>query len=188
MFGGVLDAGFAFGSGVVEIELVEHDEAGFFLGEDELGDFAVLGGDAGGEVDDQQGEVGAADGFLGAHGGENFYGGIAAGAGAEACGIDEGEVFFLEGAGEIDGIAGGAGDFGDDGALVIDDGVGEGGFAGVGLADDGDAHALGLFFFGAEGIGEGGDGGIDGIVEEVKLATVFGGYGDAGAEAEAGEF
>ena len=38
----------------------------------------------------------------------------------------------------IDGVAGGAGDGGDDGAVSAGEGVEEGGFADVGAADDGD--------------------------------------------------
>ena len=40
------------GAGVVEVEFVEDDEAGFFLIDDRLGDLAILSRDAGGDNDD----------------------------------------------------------------------------------------------------------------------------------------
>ena len=113
------------GSGVVEVEFIEDDEAGFFLIDDRLGDLAVLGRDAGGDIDDQHAEVGAANGLFGAHRGKDFDRVVAFAAWAESGGIDEREVFSLERAGQIDRIAGSAGDVGDDRAFVLEDGVGE---------------------------------------------------------------
>ena len=189
VFGGFFEARGAVGSGVIEIEFVQHDEAGFFLLKDGLGDLAVHRGDACGEVDDEHAEVGAADGFLGAHGGEDLHRVVALAARAQAGGVDEGEVLALEGVGQIDRVAGGAGDFGNDGALVLEDGVDERGLAGVGLADDGELDADGFRDFG-DGFGfrdERGDDLVDFIAELAEIAAVFGGDEDAGFETEARE-
>ena len=113
------------GSGVVEVEFVEDDETGFFLIDDRLGDLAILGRDAGGDIDDQHAEVGAADGLFGAHRGKDFNRVVALAAWAEPGRVDEREVFSLERAGQIDRIAGGAGNVGNDRAFVLEDGVGE---------------------------------------------------------------
>ena len=50
VIGDFFEACGAVGAGVIEIEFIERDEAGCFFLEDDLGDFAVLRGDAGGEV------------------------------------------------------------------------------------------------------------------------------------------
>ena len=42
---------------VEEVELVEYDQAGLFLLKDELGDLAILGGDAGRQIDDKDAEI-----------------------------------------------------------------------------------------------------------------------------------
>lgn len=186
MFFGFGDAVLVVGTGMVEIEFVQNDEAGFFLFKDELGDLAVLCGNAFREVDDQHAKIGAADGFFGTDGRENLDRVVAFAARAESSGIDEGEIFSRVRIGEIDRIAGGAGDFGNDGAFVLEDGVDQGGFAGVGFTDDCefdpdlfcDFHA----FFGLDV--EGFDDRIDFIDEFGEVAAVFCGYKHAIGEAK----
>ena len=95
---------------------------GFFSSKNELGDLPVLRGDTCSEVDDQHAEVGAADGLFRTDGGEDLDGIVALAARTEAGGIDESEVFSVERVGKINRIAGGSGDAGDDGALVLEDG------------------------------------------------------------------
>ena len=58
---------------------------------------------------------------------------------AQAGGVDEFHGDAVEGDAFGDRFAGGAGGGGDDGAVALDEAVEEGGFAGVGAADDGQA-------------------------------------------------
>lgn len=176
MFLSLGDAVFIIGSRMVEIEFIKNDEAGLFLFEDELSDLAVLCGNTFCEVDDKHAEIGAADGFFGADRRENLDGVIAFTTRPEAGGIDEGEIFASERVGEVYRVASGSCDFGDDCAFVLEDGVDEGGFSGVRLADDsqldagffGDFHDL--FGFDVEGLDEG----IDFIDEFGEITAVFG--------------
>jgi len=64
------------------------------------------------------------------------------------------------------------------------DGVDEGAFAGVALADDGDHH-FGLGQLGG-GVGQI-EAGADGVLNLVDVAAVHGGDGEGAAETEAGE-
>lgn len=116
---GLGDTLLVVGTGMIEIKFIEDDEAGFFLFQDELCDFSILRGYACGEIDNKDAEVGTTYGFFRAYGGENLDRVVALAAWAEACGIDDGEVFPREGVREIDGIASGASDLGNDGALVF---------------------------------------------------------------------
>ena len=173
-----------------EVELVRDDEAGLFFLLNEAGNFAILRGDASGEVDNEEADIGPADGALAAHGGEDFYGVFHAGAFAKAGGVDDVVAFLAPDVGDVDGIASGAGDVRDHGAFVFEDGVDEGGFTGVGFSDNGDFESdgevvmvnLGLFF----GF-ELGEFQIDAVEKVVHSTSVFGGGWDAVAEAKAGE-
>lgn len=79
----------------------------------------------------------------------------AVGGGAHAGGVDEAEGESAEGDGVFDDVACGAADVADDGAFFAEQGVEEGGFAHVGLADDGDGEAVFDGVAGLEGVGEG---------------------------------
>lgn len=189
MFFGFGDAVLVVGTGMVEIEFIQNDEAGFFLFKDKLSDFAILGGNTFREVDDEHAEIGAADGFFGTDGGEDLDGVIAFATRPEAGGVDKGKIFASVGIRKIDRIASGAGDFGNDGPFVLEDGVDKRGFSGVGFADHcefdpdlfGDFHA----FFGLDV--KGFDDGIDFIDEFGEVATVFCGNEHAIREAKRGE-
>ena len=182
-----------FGAGVVEVELVHDEEAGFALLEDELGDFAVLHFGAVGAVDDEEAEVGAFDALEGLLDAVDFDGGVDFGAAADAGGVDELVVAAVEGGVDVEGVAGGAGDFADDGALLAEDGVDEGGFAGVRAADDGDfegADVFAGFGFGglAFGFGFEVEAVADGFDEEVDADAVDGADFGLLGEAEFAEF
>lgn len=143
VFLGGFKAGRFLALGVEEVELVRDDEAGFFFLLDEAGDFAVLRSDASSEVDDEEADIGAADGALAAHRGEDLHGVFHAGAFTEAGGIDDVVAFLAPNVRDVDGVAGGPGDVGNHGALVLEDGVDEGRFTGVGFSNDGDLKADG---------------------------------------------
>ncbi len=134
--------------------------------------------------------IGAADGALGAvEAVELDVAGDDAAFFADAGGVDDDEGFAVLVEADVDAVAGGAGDFGDDDALGVafveaGDGVDEGALAGVALADDGEHHL---------GFGEVGRGirevdiFFDGDEELVEVSLVEGGDTDGGAESEAGE-
>ena len=176
--------------GVEEVEFVSDDEAGLFFLLNHAGDFTILRGDAGGEVDDEEADVGTADGALTAHRGEDLDGVFHAGAFTEAGGIDDVMAFLAPDVGDVDGIAGGAGDGGDHGAFVFEDGVDEGGFAGVGFSDDRDFEAVLEIFMIDFGLFLGFEFGeleVDPVEEVTDAAPVFGGGGHAVAKSEDGE-
>lgn len=189
MFFGFCDAVLVVGPGMVEIEFVQNDEAGFFLFKDKLGDFAILGRNTFREVDDQHAEIGAADGFFGTDSGENLNGVVAFATRPETSGIDESEIFASVRIREIDCIAGGAGDFGNDGAFVLEDGVDQGGFAGIGFTNhcefDPDLFCDFHAFFGLDV--KGFDDRIDFIDEFGEVAAVLRGNEHTVREAERGE-
>lgn len=190
VFFGRFNASRLLSAGMEEVELVGDDEAGFLFLLDEAGDLAILGGHAGGEIDDEKTEVGASNGAFAAHGGEDFDGVFHTGPFSKAGGVDEVVFFVTPDIGDIDSIAGGAGDFGDDGSLVLEDGINEGRLSSIGLPDDGNFKAvLELFVIGLlllAGL-ELGELGVNGVGENVDPAAVFGGGWDTRAEPEAGE-
>ena len=53
-------------------------------------------------------------------------------------------AFAVTGVGDVYCVAGGAGNFGDDGAFILEDGVDERGFAGIGTTDDCDFETFSL--------------------------------------------
>lgn len=106
----------------------------------------VLRADAGGIIQDETNYVGAFDGVDGAEGGEFLETFFDFASFAEAGGVDQGVVSLVDGDFAVDGVSGGAGDFGDDDAGFAEDGVDEGGFAGVWAADEADFDAFFLFF------------------------------------------
>src|ERR1700722_2571092 len=80
---------------------------------------------------------------------------------AEACGINEFDGNAFEGDALGDGVARGAGRGGDDGSVALKEAVEEGGFAGVGAADDGQGEAVADDAAVGEGVLEGGEGGVN---------------------------
>jgi hypothetical protein len=93
--------------------------------------------------------LGDAEGF-------RFVGGV-----AKACGINEFYWNAFDGDALCDGIAGGAGGGGDDGAIALDEAVEEGGFAGVGAAYDGEGEAVADDAAVGEGLFECEEGGLN---------------------------
>ena len=76
------------------------------------------------------------------------------GRGADAGRVDEAEEDAADHAGLFDRVAGGAGDVGDDGAVVAEQGIEQGALAAVRRADDGDGHAVADGVAQAEGVGK----------------------------------
>jgi hypothetical protein len=109
---------------------------------------------------------------------------------AEAGGVDEAERDAVEGEGLFEGVAGGAGDGRDDGAVAFEEAVEEGAFAGVGRADEGDGCSVAEELAAAEGGGQGGEGGVGfedaggdgGGGDEVDVVELAGGKVHAGFE------
>ncbi len=66
---------------------------------------------------------------------------------ADAGGIDQGDRYIFKGHAGVDGVAGGARDGADDGALLAQQAVEQAGFAGIGLADDGNLDRVFFFSF-----------------------------------------
>ena len=190
VFAGHFDTGAFLSLGMVKVEFVGNDQAGFFLFLNHACDFAILGGHSDGEVNDEEADVGAADGAFAAHGGEDLDGVFHAGAFAEAGGVDDVVFFIAPNVWDVDGVAGGAGDGRDHGTLVFENGVDEGGLSGVGFADDRDFEAVFEFFFvgGFELAGfKFGEFFFDGIQKFGHAPAVFGGGGESHSKAEAGE-
>ncbi len=137
-----------------------------------------------GGVDDHEDDIGAADGALGAVEGVELK--IVArdlGFFADAGGVDDHEAVAVAVEEDVDGIARGAGDFGNDDARLSGEGVDEGGLAGVAFTDDGDFHFRDGFFFCAFEVEA-----LDDFGEEFVLALAGGaGDGDGVAEAEGEE-
>ncbi len=151
-------------------------------------DFFVLPKDAAFGVEDEDDDVGAGDGVFGAFDAEEFDGVIDASFLADAGGVDEDVTLANAGGfdfeGDIDGVAGGAGDGADDDAVGLGEGVDDGGFADIGAADDGEFEGVTVVAFVAFAFGDEFEGGVH---EAVDAAAVDGADGENGFEAEAGE-
>lgn len=91
---------------------------------------------------------------------------------ADAGGVDETEEDAVDGHGFLDGVAGGAVDIGNDGAVFAEKGVQEGALAGVGGADDDDGNTVFDDIAEAEGFHEGGNMPDGGLQEGVKFVSV----------------
>ena len=130
-----------------EVPFVDDDDDAFVVALDEGEDVEVLLLEALAGVEHEDAYVGDFDGADGAEDGVEFevFGDF--GFAAEAGGVDEVEVEAEEVVAAVDGVARGACDGGDHGAVLAGDHVDERGFADVGAADDGDAWqaVLGLF-------------------------------------------
>ena len=112
---------------------------------DIAGDFFVLLDEPFLGVDHKKRNVRTVDGAQSAHDAVALGGHVDLATLAHAGGIDDDEFLAVVGEGGIDGVAGGAGDVGHNGAFFADDGVCEGALADVWSADDGDVHAI-VFF------------------------------------------
>ena len=125
-----------------EVPLVgADDEAGGFV-ERDADDVQVLRPQPHRGVEDDDGDVGALDGALGAHDAVVLDRAVDAAGAADAGGVDQRHLLAVVLEGRVDGVARRAGDVADDDALLAEDGVGERRLADVGPADDGDAQAL----------------------------------------------
>ena len=147
---------FLLGSiGHVEVVFISDQNAGFVLLKNGARDLALLGGDAARGIEDEGDHVGAADAALGAFDAEGFDNGVHLGLAADAGGIDEQKMVIAPAVKAVDRIARGAGDFGNHGAVLAENGVEEGAFSHVGTADDGHTDGFGEGFGLAFGWGGG---------------------------------
>ena len=139
------------------------------------------------QVDHEEAHVGAADGALGAHGREDLDRGIHAGALAQARGVDESVTLACAVVGNVDRVTGGARQFRDDGALVLEDRIDERGFTGIWFAHHRDlqpSNAGGLFRL-AGRLRKGSETGVEFLHEFGKLAAMGGGDRMARAQTKA---
>jgi len=162
-----------------EVPFVDEQEATAFGFDDFSGDLFVAGGGAGFGIEHEDDDVGAFDAFFGAKIAEPVDGAAAAGLFLDAGGVDElivaGGGAGADGEGDFDAVSGGAGDVGDDDAVVAEEAVDVGGFSGIGAADDGDAEG-GL----GGGVGLIGKLLNDGFEEGANAAVLNGGDGVGG--------
>ncbi|MCG3777427.1 MAG: hypothetical protein JW388_0115 [Nitrospira sp.] len=113
-----------------QIPFVDDNDAGFVRGDNFIGDFLFLFGDPIHSIDDEQDDVCAQDGFLGAFDAEEFDGGVHAVFFAQSCGVDE-QITLPDAVGHnfegnIDGVARGASDGADDDAFGLGECVDDG--------------------------------------------------------------
>ena len=141
--------GFANGC-LDEVPLIYDDDAGASFFDNFIGDLFILFVDPFLGVKDEDADIGAGNGFLGAFDAKKFDGIIHATGFAEPRGIDE-NVGLADAIGfnfkrNIDGIAGSASDRCNDDAIGLCKSVDDGGFADIRSADDGDLKRT--FWFG----------------------------------------
>ena len=120
-----------------EVPLIDHDDAGLTGLVGHTGHLGVLLGDALLGVDEDEAHVRPLDGHLGPEHAVALDGLVHLGLFAHAGGVDEDVLPGLVLEIAVDGVPGGAGHVADDGPLLSQDLVGQGGLAHVGLADDG---------------------------------------------------
>ena len=99
----------------------------------------VFGGEGLAGIDDDQGEVGVGHGLPGALDAQGLDQVAAL---ADAGGVVEFDGDAADGSGLRDDVAGGAGDLGDDGAVVLEEAVEQAALADIGTADDGEGEAV----------------------------------------------
>ena len=133
-----------------EIPFVQHDDGRLLRLLDQAGDFFVLARDPAGGIDDQHIEIGAEDGFFGAHHAENLDRRVVFRAVPDARRVAKDVGPTLADGCDINGIARRPRDFADGGPFVIEDRVDEGGFSDVRASDNGklrsDNRGLGIRF------------------------------------------
>ena len=129
------------------IPLVDDDDAGLLVFLDQVEDRHVLGFHAVLGVDHQDADVAVLDRADGAHDGVEFQILADAVLPAHAGGVDQHEFMAELVVVRRDGVAGRAGDRGHDVALLAEQGVGQGRFADIRLADDGDVGEIGVRIF-----------------------------------------
>ncbi len=130
---------------MVEVEFVQENDAGLLILHDEARDLAILHADAFCAIHHEQTKIRPADGFGGLHGAEGFHRILDLRFSAQPGGVHQGVILARHRTRDVDGVPGCAGYFTDDGALLAQDGVNQGGLAGIWLAHDGDTKGfLGL--------------------------------------------
>ena len=107
------------------LEFVDQNDGWFLFFLDHARDLLVLGGDAAGNIDRKDGQVGPANTAFRAHHAEDFNRTGMSGAFAHAGSVDENKVVLALSVRDVDGVASGAGNFADNGALGLGNGVDE---------------------------------------------------------------
>lgn len=138
-----------------EVPLVDDEDAGFEVVLDLLDDLFIDLGDALDGVEEHEDDIGASDAAFGADESVVFDIVGEAFAFADAGGVDGEKGLAVEFETDVDAVAGGAGDFADDHAFGLGEGVDEGAFSDVAASDNRQFH-FGLF------LGGGTDGGFFG--------------------------
>ena len=127
-----------------DVPLVDDHHKAFLVLVDEGEYVEVLPLDAAGGIEHEDADVGILDGADGAHDGVELKVFADLVLLADAGGIDKVEVEAELVVAGVDAVAGGAGDVGDDVALLADEGVDDGALADVGTAYDGKAGDVGV--------------------------------------------
>ena len=138
-----LHAGLALTVVVEQIPLVEQHNDGAAALDGKTHDLLVLLGDAHGGIDDEQRHVSAVDGAQAADHGVVLDVLVHGALLANARGVDHAVVLAVAFDDGVDGIARGAGDVGNDGAVGAQDAVEQRGLTSVGAADDGHVQRIG---------------------------------------------
>ena len=127
---------------VHQVPLIDHHDAGFARLDNSVGDLLVLLRDSAFGIQNEDRDVAAGDGILGALDAEKLNGVIHAAGLAQARGVNQHvalpRAVRLDFEGHIHGIAGGARNGADDDALGPGQCVDDGGFSDVGPSDDGE--------------------------------------------------
>ena len=131
-----------------EIPLVDDDDAALARFVDVAGDFRILFGNAFRRIDDQDGDIRAVDGAKGADDAVPFDRHVDLGLAAHARRIDEDEVRSFIGPVGIDGIARRTRYVADDDPVLPQEGIGQGRFADVRPADEGNMNRIVVVFKG----------------------------------------
>ncbi len=124
------------------VPFIDDHHTGFPFIENEAGNVCVLGGDAGGGIDHQQGHIGALDGFERTQDAVLLHAMFDLAALADAGRIDQGDFQAVHIDLCIGRIPCRAGDGTDDGAFLADQLIQQAGFAGVRLAHHRDLDAV----------------------------------------------
>ena len=114
-----------FFAGFEEVDFVDGEDEAFVFFEGVLGDVAILCGDSGVAVHEEDDDFAAFDAADAAEGGEFFDAAFDFAATAEAGGVDEVVFFVFVSDFGVGGVASGAGDVGDDDFVFADKGVDE---------------------------------------------------------------
>ena len=162
------------------IPLIDQQGHALLLLQDHAGDMCILGGDAIGGIDQQQGHIAALDGAQGAQHGVLLDTLLDLARAADACGVDQRDPLAVHGDRGVDAVAGGARRNADYAALLADQLIEQAGLADVGAAHNGDAQVLILHRVGLV-LGEDRDHQIEHIA---GAEAVEGAHGDRFAQVE----